>query len=63
MNNHADNDYDNDQYPWGNSTYDTEDCYGLPWSNGQSVQPRIQKNAAKQPVRAIDADNAVRLSS
>jgi len=68
MKNHADDDY-NDGYPWGNSDYDSEDCYGYPWDwsltrqNSHPVQPRIQNNAAKQPMRAIDADNAVRLSS
>lgn len=40
MKNHDDN--DNDEYPWGNSTYDTEDCYGQPydWSLArQNSQP------------------------
>jgi hypothetical protein len=56
------------EIPWGNSDYDSEDCYGQPWDwsareNSQPVQSRIQNNTSKQPVRAIDADNAVRFSS
>jgi len=53
MKNHDDNDTG---YPWGNSTYDSEDCYGSPWPGSQAVQPRVQNNAAKQPMCAIDAD-------
>ncbi len=67
MKNH---DIDNDSgFPWGNTVYDSEDDYGQPydWSltreNSQLVQPRIQNLTAKQPMRAIDADNAVRLGS
>lgn len=54
MKNH--DDYDNDEYPWGDSTYDSEDCYGSPWQYSQPVQPRFQDDAAEEPVRPIDAD-------
>ena len=55
MRNHDDNDNDS-QYPWGDVPYDSEDCYGSPWQYSQAVQPRVQDNAAKQPMRAINAD-------
>jgi hypothetical protein len=32
--------YDNDEYPWGNCTYDSEDCYGEPYKVEDTPQNR-----------------------